>query len=254
MKSLDRDRLECVEPEARWPGRLRALASQWRAADATGRDTILAEFWHLLNLALHRHVRTQARRFGSLSSEDIVDIATDKAVDLLGRLEDGRWDPASEGEERTAGFLAVVARNGVVDRLRRLGREQDASGALPAGPERSAGLPDDPGDPIGAAIDGGRYARALVECARGLTARARQAWILRVFGGMTSEEIARHPCVNTSVGGVHLMLHRCRHRLKRCLASKGFEPARMPAGTFVALWDLVEGDRRAAAARGKDRS
>jgi hypothetical protein len=71
---------------------------------------------------------------------------------------------------------------------------------------------------------------------------------------MTSEEIARHPCVNTSVGGVHLMLHRCRHRLKRCLASKGFEPARMPAGTFVALWDLVEGDRRAAAARGKDRS
>jgi DNA-directed RNA polymerase specialized sigma24 family protein len=206
----------------------------------------VAEFWRLLNLALHRHVRTQARRCGSLSSEDVVDIAADKAVDLLGRLEDGRWDPASEGEERMAGFLAVVARNGVVDRLRRLSREQGAPGARQARPDPPAGPADNPGDLVGAAIDGGRYARALVECARGLTARARQAWVLRVFAGMTSAQIARHPDVRTSVGGVHLMLHRCRHSLRRCLASKGFEPARMPAGTFVALWDLVEGDRRDA--------
>jgi DNA-directed RNA polymerase specialized sigma24 family protein len=205
----------------------------------------------VLNLALHRQVRTQARRFGSLSSEDVVDIAADKAVELLDQMEQRRWDPATESDERMAAFLAIVARNGVVDRLRRLNREQ-AQTAVPAA--RGGRPPEDPGDLVGAAIDGGRYARALVDCARALTARARQAWVLRVFAGMTSEQIARHPEVHTSVGGVDLMLHRCRNRLRRCLASKGFEPGRMPAGTFVALWDLVESDRRSAAASPKEGS
>jgi DNA-directed RNA polymerase specialized sigma24 family protein len=251
MPTIDRNHLEVVEPEARWPGRLRALAAQWRAAeDGTRREAILAEFWRLLNLALHRHVRAQARRFGGLSSEDVVDIAADKAVDLLGSLEAGRWDPAAEGDERMAAFLAVVARNGVVDRLRRLGREQSAPDVREGG--RAGGIGPhgrthaDADDVVGAAIDGGRYARALVECARLLTARARLAWVLHIFGGMTSAQIAGHPEVRTSVGGVSLMLHRCRHRLRRCLASKGFEPERMPAGTFIALWDLVEGARRRA--------
>jgi hypothetical protein len=45
MPSIDRNRFRSLESEARWPGRLRALAVQWRAGGGgANRDAVLAEF------------------------------------------------------------------------------------------------------------------------------------------------------------------------------------------------------------------
>jgi hypothetical protein len=89
-------------------------------------------------------------------------------------------------------------------------------------------------------VDGPRYARALVACAATLTARARRAWVMRVFGDLPVAQIAGHPDVHTSLGGAHLMLNRARRLIRACMGRKGFETHRMPAGTFIALWDLID--------------
>src|SRR5262249_17443755 len=93
-------------------------------------------------------------------------------------------------------------------------------------------------------VDGARYARTLVSCANRLTARARLAWLLRIFLGFSPDEIARHTEIRTSTAGVYLILNRARRQIRKCLLAQGLEPDRMPPGTFTALWELVQADRR----------
>ena len=231
-----------------WPGRLRDLVRLSRAApDDDARAARRAELWRLLNLALQRYARIHARRFGFVDAEAVVDIAADKALEIMTRWESRGWDPEASGDAQIRAFLAAVARNGVVDALRRRRREVsfDAA-AIGAGEDEETAAPDvDPGAPFESIVDGPRYARALAACAGRLTARARRAWVMRVFGGLPVAQIARHPEVRTSLGGAHVMLNRVRRAIRRCLCEKGLETQRMPAGTFVALWEMI--DARSAA-------
>lgn len=233
---------------ARWPGRLRELALLWRRPiDSASRDALAAEMWKLLNVVLHRYVRHQARRLGGCDTADVVDVAADKALELFDGLEQGRWDPVSGTEAQTCAFLASVARNGIVDLLRRRGREAHAITCATWAAEAPRDLSR---DDVESTVDGSRYAQAIVACAASLTDRSRLAWFLRTFCDIPVAHIARHPEVRTSIGGVHLMLNRSRRHLRKCMQSRGFDPTRMPPGTFVALWDLIETERRARAGRG----
>jgi DNA-directed RNA polymerase specialized sigma24 family protein len=176
-------------------------------------------------------------------------MAADKALDLMSRIERREWDPAAASDAQVCAFLGAVAHHGVIDVFRRRSREAVLDRAtLLAGPENGASRSSmAAGATAETAVDGERYARALLSCAAKLTARARRAWVMRVFGGLEIARIARHPRVGTSLGGAHLMLNRARRLLRRCMEAKGFEIRDMPAGTFVALWDLIESEHVARA-------
>ena len=257
--------LPAPEPVALWPGRIRALAAALRDAPArragertdaerdgrtADREARVSELWRLLNLVLSQYIRAQARRFGGLDADQVADVAADKALDLMSRIERRDWDPAAVGDAQVCAFLGSVARNGVIDVLRRRRREVVVDMAVPVADGEDGALWAVTAAGLGAesAIDGARYAHALLACAGGLTPRARRAWVMRVFGNLAVAQIARHPRVATSLGGAHLMLNRARRMMRRCMESKGFEVRTMPAGTFAALWDLIESDPAARAA------
>jgi DNA-directed RNA polymerase specialized sigma24 family protein len=206
--------------------------------------------WRLLNLALHRAVRAQAGIHGSIDSADVVDIAADKAIELLGQLDTSQWEPASGSDAQVAAYIVAVARNGLVDRLRRRRREVDAAAAPADRADAAAGREAGEGADLELSVDGGRYARAVLACASRLTSRARRAWFLRVFCDFTAAEIAGHPEVRTTTGGADLMLNRSRRQIRKCMESKGFEPTRIPPGTFAALWEMIAGEAGAPSARG----
>jgi DNA-directed RNA polymerase specialized sigma24 family protein len=88
-------------------------------------------------------------------------------------------------------------------------------------------------------VDGDAYARAMVSCLSSLTERARLVWFLRVFYELKSAVIAKHARVQSNSAAVDTMLMRCRERLRECMTGRGLDPARMPAGTFAALWEVV---------------
>jgi len=236
-----------AEPAARWPARVRELAALSRVTmTARSREALLTELWKLLNLALHKYVLLQVRRFRSLVVDDVVDITSDKSLELMGRLDRGQWDPGADSDAQICAFLASVARNGVIDLVRRRSRELPGvpASSMPAIEDAPALEIRSEADPE-SALDGSRYALAIVECAARLTSRARLVWFQRAFGGLSADEIARHPKVLTTRGGVELMLNRSRRALRKCMKAKGLEPARMPPGTFVALWEMIDADRRA---------
>jgi hypothetical protein len=107
-----------------------------------------------------------------------------------------------------------------------------------------------PGGPFGRRrsrrIRGGRCGlrAAIVDCADGLTVRARRAWYLRILYEIGSAEIARDPAVATTPAGVDAMLARCREQMRSCLAGKGFVAGPFPPGTFARLWEMTSGKVR----------
>lgn len=230
------------EAGTRWLERLTDLARQWHAPpDRAAKETVLAELWSLLNLVMQVQVRAAARRLGRIDEDDVLDVAADKTLDLVRRIDDGRWQPEAAGADHLRGFLATVARNGVVDVLRLRGREVsgfDADGVDAV--RKPTAL--DPG------ALGTEYARTLVRCLRGLTERARWVWLLRVIHEVPSAEVGRHPDVGMSAGGVDMLLSRTRRHIEACMESHGLDPRVAPGGTFVALWEILD-DVRPSAAR-----
>jgi DNA-directed RNA polymerase specialized sigma24 family protein len=264
MESLELDSARDVAPEGfeetpalrigerpLWPGRLRALALRLHGDGGASNGAALEEFWRLLNLALHRYVRLHGRRFGPLSADDVFDVSADKGLHLVGRLRRADWDPGAGTEEQLCAFLSSVARHGVIDLVRRRRREAPA-------PRRADGpdalFPLERARPPGAspllcdgeaAVDSARYAATLLDCVKRLTARARLAFYLRVFAGLSAASIGRHPEILTSPAGADLILNRSRRQVRKCLAARGLEPRAIPPGTFAALWDGIDAARRA---------
>jgi len=226
------------EGPAAWPERLQELDAGLRfAGSPAARGALLGGIWVLLNLALGQYVRGQAHRVRHLSADDVVEIAAQQATEVLRRIDTGQWSPAELTPSQVRGFLAAVARNGVVDLYRERRREVSVSDGFDV-PSEGAG------DPSPAfAVDGAAYARAILDCARRLTERARRAWYLRVFYEIRSADIARDPAVATTPAGVDAMLARCREQMRACLAQKGFTIGPLPPGTFVALWKAMRNER-----------
>jgi len=225
------------DPHALWPEHLVRLARTLDGAGAREKREILGQFWGILHVALLRYARAHARRMGRLSPEDVRDVVSEKASDLIARLDINEWDPGASSPAILRSFLGTIARNGVVDALRAGRKEVLVGGDLE--PLGGSGV----GTHQEEALETREFVEALLICVSGLTARARRAWFLRVFYDFSSAEIARHPEVRSSPAGVDAMLARSREHVRACMEKRGVTMRSLPAGTFVRLWELTERER-----------
>ena len=218
-----------------WPERLREVAAGWAgAADLKSREARFVELWTLLQVGLLKYVRLRAWRSGGLPADEMRDIASEKALDLVMRLDRHEWRPGEESAAQVCAYLAATARNGVVDAMRRRGSERIHE------PVDSAEPVDVPGESVPPAVEGVEFARGLRACLLQLTPRARLVWWLRAFHELPASAVADHPKVHSTPGAVDVMYSRARDQVRDCLASRGYGADRIPPGTIAALWDLVE--------------
>jgi RNA polymerase sigma factor (sigma-70 family) len=184
-------------------------------------------------------LRIQGERWGPVSVEDREDIAAKKSLDLLRKTELGQWNLAGRLPGEIASFLGKVARNGLLDHLRKNCRQVRPDPDRP--PDRVGGLPSPGAGASGAAqaellAQRREFAAALRSCADRLQPRSRLVWFFRVFLEMPSREIAAHPDVGLKPAHVDVLLQRAREAIRECMQGKGFAPQDMPPGVFVELW------------------
>ena len=231
------------DPHALWPDRIIRLGQALEGTGAPARPALVGELWAIVHVVLLRYARGHARRMGRVTQEDLLDVVSEKASDLIARLDSRQWDPGVMTPASLRSFLSTTARNGVVDALRAGRREVLVGDDLE--PRGGRGVESATQDvAIGVEV----FVRALLGCLDALSARARRAWFLRVFYEFSSAEIARHPDVASSPGGVDAMLLRCREHVRSCMERKGLGFRDLPPGTFVRLWELTERDRAALGA------
>jgi RNA polymerase sigma factor (sigma-70 family) len=221
----------------RWPRRLLEVHRILQSSSGEGpRRAAFEEAWLLIHSALGRYLDLHAARMGSADREDVEDLASEKALELVRRLESGAWNPEGRDPGEVAGFLSTVARNGLVDLFRERGRhveheEHDEREIQPAA--GSASVSETPA----IRLERRTFARALRACASQLSARDRTVWLFRVFYDLRSREIARHPEVRLKPSHVDVILQRCRSTVRDCMSRKGHQPGELPPGTFAELWD-----------------
>src|ERR1043165_261995 len=97
------------------PERLQGLARAFAGPD---RARARADFWIILNLALAQRLRIQAGRFQRVDSDTIRDLASEKALDRVRKIDSGQWNPLDSAPGELVNFLTVVARNALVDEVR----------------------------------------------------------------------------------------------------------------------------------------
>jgi len=195
----------------------------------------------ILTSALRHYARGHAARRGRVDDEDLRDIAAEKALELLRRFESGAWT-LEEGEGAgLRGYLSTIARNGVLDLLKRRGRfvtlEAEEGEEAPATFDLTTWT-SSAADPANITVRQG-YVHGLRDCLSRLPVRNRRIWVLRVFYEMASRVIATHPEVGLTAPHVDVLLQRTRDQLRGCMQKKGLAPSEMPAGTLVELWRHV---------------
>jgi len=208
-----------------WPEHLQSLATDLNS-EARGR------FWLLLNLALAQRLHLHSRSVGWIPRERIQDLASEKALDLVGKLDCGTWNPSASSPGELVNFISTVARNALVDELRRERGRRAVSADRRDLHHPARGNPDAPA----LRVERKEFVSHLVACAEGLKPRHRSVWLLRVLYEMPSKSIAGHPEVLLKASHVDMILMRCRDRIRRCMQSKGHEVPVLPPGTFADLW------------------
>jgi DNA-directed RNA polymerase specialized sigma24 family protein len=179
------------EPECpRWPLRLAELCLEIQDPPSEKTlDVARAEAWDLLNASISKYLRIHCARLGTVSREDLEDIAAEKSLDLLRKAESGVWDISGRPASDIRGFLSKVARNGLVDVLREAGRRvEPQDGDRPewdvgeTAEETTMGTADSP-DTL---VERREFAGALRRCAEKLNPRSRRIWFFRVFFNLSS--------------------------------------------------------------------
>ena len=158
-------------------------------------------------------LQRKSAAYESIRREDLKDIACDKAVSLLNRIQHSKWSPAHEHPARIVRYLTSVARNGLIDHL----RCRRVSSRVENYPIRNSHASSS-SESLSTAWD-------LVHASDCLTEKARVIWFLRVGIGLTSKETASHPLVRSSPGAVDVALARARATIKNELAgTRALEP------------------------------
>jgi len=221
-----------------WPTELEAACADVRTAPRERRDRARARFWGVLHAALFAAARAQARRVAAATAEDLEDLASAKALELLRRAEEGAWNPTGRPPHEIAGFVTRVARNGLIDLARRRGHEVPTSsddGAWNAPVEDPAAAPEE-------ALAAREFVAALRACVGALAPRSRQVWFRRVFHGVASRELAT--LTGLRAAHVDVIVSRARVALRGCMEAKGFCSEDVRPGAFSALWPAVEREWR----------
>jgi DNA-directed RNA polymerase specialized sigma24 family protein len=256
--------LDEIAGDAQWPVRLAEAFDLFRAARASEECREAWErLWALLYFGLLRCARAMASRRGLQEIPDLEDIASKKSLDLLRRAESGALDLSGKEAAEVVAFLSAVARNGLLDVVRKEARNP----VLSLGPNGRSPLAADPGGrPSGglaprwqrsavapnprAGVESRDFARALRACVEAMPARSMRIWFFRVFLEMSSREIAMHPEVNLKPAHIDVIIHRARTAVTSCLEGKGYTPDALPAGSFTELWEHFCGFQ--ARSRGPD--
>lgn len=239
---------DTIASDAQWPDHLLALCRRIGPSPGVGALPPASEAersaaWVALRDALARFLRSQARRFRGVSSDDLEDLASAKALDLVSRAESGEWTVEGRTGGELAGYVSTVARNALIDHVKRksrtvsqaeLGDDLDPDTLTPDA--QPANAPNSTDAPALAR----EFIDSLRACLVQLQPRARRVWFFRVFYDMSSKAIAQHPDILLQVAHIDVLMQRTRTAIRSCMESKGFEPADMPPGTFVQVWDLLE--------------
>lgn len=200
------------------------------------RSPVRSELWILLRDALMGFLRARAGRFRDAEREDLEDLASAKALELLLRAESGEWNPAGREEGEVAGYVATVARNGLL-RWAEHRRRQPRVVAPECGADERAPAGGVGVMPPEAPAEAREFIAALQECVGRLGPRARLVWFFRAFHELSSRDIASHPDVALTPAHVDVVVNRARDSLKVCLESRGHRPSDFPVGAFATLWD-----------------
>src|SRR6185436_11163303 len=116
-----------------WSERTLSLCREWQAADTDeARNRILSELWVLINAVLARYLRIHSRSLGKVDTEEVRDIASEKAMAFVHNLRSGNRDAYVLHAEQMSAYVSVLARNGLLDALRKSGRNERSAGAVPA--------------------------------------------------------------------------------------------------------------------------
>ena len=231
---------------ALWPLRIAACCKSLRDGPSPSRrDALRGETWAALHAALMRFLRARVRR-GYPSREDLEDIASAKAIELLSRAESGVWTPEGRSAGEIASYVATVARNGLVDFSRRTRHEAHSDDDSNEDEDGGEHAPRSEEPPPHALVEGRELSHALRDCVQRLQPRARRVWFFRAFYEMTSREIAAHPDVGLEAAYVDVVAKRARDSLRACLAERGLDASEPTPGAFVELWAALESVERLA--------
>ncbi len=173
--------------------------------------------------------------------EDLEDLASAKALDLLTRAEQGAWDPTGRAPGEVVAYIRSTARHGLSrwgEQNRRMPAMSRLDNAGPVGEGATPQWAAPPPSPEQRA-ETTEFVAALVDCLSGVQARARRIWVLRAVLDLSTREIAAHPDAGANKANVDVILMRVRTVLRECLGSKGFEMRQLPPGTFTQLWDAM---------------
>lgn len=203
----------------------------------------------ILNIAIRGFLRRHAQHSGALSAADIEDIASEKSLDLLRKIESRAWDIGDRTDDEIAGFLSHVARNGVVDHSRRHHRHRQIEVELERD-QNAVKIGRSPGiESPEVKMEQRRFVEALTECAKQLEPEPRRIWFLSVFYGLSVQEIAVRPDVAARSSGVGMLLSRLRQKIGKCMERKGHRVTDLPPGTFVEIWNLLHGEEEGERSR-----
>jgi RNA polymerase sigma factor (sigma-70 family) len=229
--------------QPRWPLRLQEVCNQLQSGRMNpARDTLIGEAWLLIKSALSRYLRFHAARLGPMTPEDLEDIASEKAFDLLCKIELKEWDMSGRHATEIQSYLSHTARNGLVNWLKKSRRHvresgEDRQDGQWETPDRRAQATVEVRPDVG--IERREFIDELQKCFELLNLRDRRIWFLRVFCEMKTKEIARHPEVGLKPGHVDVLMQRSRSTVRECMQNKGFGPGDVYPGTFTALWKTV---------------
>jgi DNA-directed RNA polymerase specialized sigma24 family protein len=224
----------------KWPSRLKEFSKELlNPRDEHSREEARGKVWKILNGAICLYIRLHASRLGRITREDREDMAADKSLHLLHRIESGGIDFSDRLPSEIAGFISRTVRNELLDFLRKEGRrvelikedrpEWDVCNTENGKTMSATVAPD-------VLVQRREFAEALRRCVELLDPRAALCWFFRVFYEMASRDIAVHPKIRLNAGHVDVLLQRSRKMIRDCVRRSGFDPHEMPPGTFIELW------------------
>ncbi|MCP4546894.1 MAG: sigma-70 family RNA polymerase sigma factor [bacterium] len=247
MESNDPDRTLSGCSHPLWAEQLQVLSGRLKNNDdELARDSLRQDTWLILHNALQIFLQTHSRHYPTITDDDRHDLATEKSLGLLFRIESGAWDLSDRHPLEIARYLSRVARNGMTnlckknDRMIRI-MDEDTENSQAYYVNRAEQLisRETPEIHMGRK----RYARALCSCFATLAPRLRKIWIFRVFGGLSSKMIAEHPEIKLKASHVDVLLHRSRQAISLCLRKRGFDSSDVQQGVFAEVLAVFLQDR-----------
>lgn len=224
--------METAAPAApAWAAQVACAIRRLQSALPAEVEAARARLWTLLHASLFASLRAQACRIARFSHEDLEDLASAKALELLRQAESRKWSTEGRHAGEVGGFLLRVARNGLVDLARSRSREA-VNGEAPVGevPEMEM---EDPSD-VAATRE---FVATLERCVAGLQPRAREVWYRSAVLERPSRETAA--TLGLTVGNVDVIAQRTRATLVACMARSGHRSTEVSPRAFVRLWANV---------------